>query len=78
MYDNDEFRQRMISEIQTLPDPPVPKVFVSNKWHSMALPQDISERWQVGLKQATQTIKVTTQHGVRSALLPMARRYKAD
>ena len=32
----------------------------------------------IGLKQATLTLKHTTQRLVRSALLPLGRRYRAD
>ena len=39
---------------------------------------DLSERWFIGLKQATQTIKSTSQQLLRSAILPLARRYRAD
>ena len=46
--------------------------------HSVISPQDISEQWQIGLKQASQTIQVMTQLGVWSALLPMAWCYRED
>ena len=39
---------------------------------------ELSERWCIGLAQAINTIKITTQHGVRSATLPLSRRCKAD
>ena len=37
-----------------------------------------SERCYIGLGQATQTLKVTTQQLMRSAILPLARRYRTD
>ena len=39
---------------------------------------DISERWFIGLRQAADTIKATSQQLLRSAILPLARRYRAD
>jgi hypothetical protein len=35
-------------------------------------------RWAIGLNQAKQTIKVTTQRDARSAILPLSRRYRMD
>ena len=39
---------------------------------------NISERWFIGLQQAANTIEATTQRLLRSAILPLARRYRAD
>ena len=39
---------------------------------------ELSERWLIGLAQATATLKLTTQKIVRSAVLPFGRFYKAD
>ena len=36
------------------------------------------ERWYIGLGQATQTLKVTTQQLMRSAILLLARWYRVD
>ena len=38
----------------------------------------LSERWLIGLAQATATLKLTKRSIVRSAVLPLGRRYKAD
>ena len=38
----------------------------------------LSERWLIGLDQATATLKSTTKHIVISAVFPLDRRYKAD
>ena len=40
--------------------------------------KDLSERWFIGLAQAIETIKATTQNCIRSAILPLSRRYRAD
>ena len=39
---------------------------------------ELSEKWLISLAQATATLKSTTQNIVRSAVLPLGRRYKAD
>ena len=62
----------------TLQDIPLSRTFQSTERHSSVTPSDLSERWYIGLGQATQTLKVTTQRLVCSAILPLARRYRAD
>ena len=52
--------------------------FQSSSRHSDAIPQDLSERWFISISQATQTLKNTTQNLLRSAMLPLSRRYRAD
>jgi len=52
--------------------------FVSQKRHSQISPEQLSERWNKGLTQAKKTLQVTTQKGVRSAILPLSRRYRTD
>jgi hypothetical protein len=77
---------RLISEVRTTgeeesPEPddvPVPRTFATGNRHSDVSAQELSERWFIGLAQAQETIKVTTQNCIRSALLPNSRRYKAD
>ena len=71
---------RMISEIRVggPADVPIPRTFASDKRHTGISAQDLSERWFIGLAQAHETIKVTTQNCTRSAILPLSRRYRAD
>ena len=38
----------------------------------------LSRKWGIGLKRAKDTIKNTTQLNIRSAILPLTRRYKTD
>ena len=59
-------------------DVPERKTFVSGDRHSAVSAEELSDRWGVGLLRAKQTLKVTTQKGIRSALLPLSRRYRAD
>ena len=84
IHDPANFHTRLISSIQVhapskSPDelPSVP-TFQSKGRHSSVSPQDLSERWFIGIKKAKDTIKNTTQRILRSALLPLARRYRAD
>ena len=74
---------RLIAEVRlredNLPsDVPLPKTFATSKRHAGITAQDLSERWLIGLAQARETIKATTQNCVRSAELPLSRRYRAD
>jgi hypothetical protein len=50
---------RSLSAIQT--DLPGHKTFISKQRHSAVTPEQLSERWNIGLSQAKRTIKVTTQ-----------------
>ena len=59
-------------------DLPVAYTFQSSKRHNDVTPEDLSERWCISLNQAASTIKRTTQNFLRSAILPIARRYRAD
>lgn len=57
----------MISDIWTdsVPsDVPLRRTYVSNERHPVITASELSERWCIGLKQATDTLKITTQHGV--------------
>ena len=38
----------------------------------------LSLKWGIGLEKAKNTIKITTQHNIRSAILPLTRRYRTD
>ena len=46
--------------------------------HSDVSPENLSRTWNVGLETARRTLRVTTQHGTRSAIHPITRRYRAD
>ena len=75
---------RLLSSVQVhapskSPDElPSAPTFHSKSRHSSVSPQDLSEQWFIDLKKAKDTIKNTTQRILRSALLPLARRYRAD
>ena len=70
-----------VAEVATpsaLQDVPSARMFQSKERHSTVTPSDLSERWYIGLGQATQMLKVTTQRLMRSTILLLARRYRVD
>ena len=60
------------------PDVPVLPTFQSSNRHSDVSAENISERRGISLPQAAKTLKATTQKFLRSATLPLSRRYRAD
>ena len=52
--------------------------FESKERHTSVTPQELSERWCIGLGQATETLEHTTQSIVRLEVMPLARRYRAE
>jgi hypothetical protein len=47
---------------------------ISNDRHSAATPKDLARLWNAGLQTAKDTVHVTTQIGIRTAIHPMTRR----
>ncbi len=92
LFNVDGFSQRLIAScrVATMPPPtsmvsdvvvsdvPTPNTFISGDRHSTITPESLAERWFIGLDTAKQTLVHTTQRVIRSALLPLSRRYKAD
>ena len=84
IHDPATFHSRLVSSIQvhapskSPEELPTAPTFQSKSRHCSVTPEDLSERWLIGLKQAKDTIRNTTQRILRSALLPLARRYRAD
>ena len=88
-YDIASLSQRLISTINISDTPhehagadtndiPTTKTFASKERHPVVSAESIADRWSIGMNNAKQTYKVTTQKGVRSAILPLSRRYRAD
>ena len=88
-YDISAHNQRLISSMNVSDTPyrqagadsidvPEATTFVSTKRHPVVSSESIADRWYIGKKNADQTYKVTSQNGVRSAILPLSRRYRAD
>ena len=59
-------------------DIPITNTFESSERHSDVSPQVLSERWGISITAATKTLKNTTQKFLRSAILPLSRRYRVD
>ena len=51
---------------------------ITNDRHSKVGPEELSQKWNIGLQTAKDTFEVTTQHGVRTAIHPMTRRLRVD
>ena len=51
---------------------------MSDERHTKVSDELIAERFGIGLIRAQRTLRVTTQRGIRSAILPISRRYRAD
>jgi len=51
---------------------------ITNDRHSKVGPEELARKWNVGLQTAKDTLKVTTQKGIRTALHPMSRRVRVD
>ena len=64
--------------LQLKEDVPSSKTFDTSERKSTVSASHLSKRWFIGLKQATQTIKSTSQRLLRSAILPLLRLYRAD
>jgi hypothetical protein len=86
LYDIGTLPKRMIASTKVHPTPrkasqvgadlqdvPQAKSFQSKGRHSTVTPEDLSERWQIGLEQAKETLKRTTQRMARSAVMPLVR-----
>ena len=59
-------------------DVTLPSTFQSSERHSNVTAQDLSDCWGIGLGAATKTLAKTTQRFLRSAILPLSRRYRTD
>ena len=76
-------KERMIAKLTSNnisidDDLPARRTFVSSKRHLKLSAKQLSELWCIGPQRAKQTMRVTTQRGVRSAIMPLSRRYRAD
>ena len=59
-------------------DVPVLQTFQSSDRHTDVSPEQLSERWNISVSTAIKTLKKTTQKFLRSAVLPLSRRYRVD
>ena len=54
------------------------KTFLLADRHSRTTPEELSKNWGISVAQAALTLKATTRNLVRSAIMPLARRYRVD
>jgi hypothetical protein len=87
-----ELRERIVSQIKIKACPRViapvdvadadermpRRTFVSTGRHSRVSADQLAERFLISTERAKATMRATTQRGIRSAILPLARRYRAD
>ena len=59
-------------------DVPSRRTFISTERHKKLSAESISDLWCIGIKRARNTLNATTQRGIRSAILPLSRRYRSD
>lgn len=59
-------------------DLPARRTFISTDRHTTNTAEALAERFGIGLQRARETMKATLQRGMRSAILPIARRFRAD
>eukprot|EP00957_Ditylum_brightwellii_P026083 1971950-Ditylum_brightwellii.AAC.1 len=52
--------------------------FQSTDQHTDVSPEDLSKQWHISANQAMKMLHKTTQKFLRSAILPLARRYRTD
>ena len=87
VFDLGDFSTRIVSSARTsdmfgdrdvLTDVPSLPSFTSGNCHTDVTPKDLVERWFISIPQAIKTLKKTTQNFVRSAILSLTRRYRAD
>lgn len=60
------------------PDVPEQRTCIASDRHSTIKADRLSEMWGISKKQAKTTLRVTTQRGIRSAVMPLSRQYKSD
>ena len=61
-----------------LEDLPTRQTYTSYERHAKLSAEVLADRFGIGLERAKATLKATLQRGVRSAILPISRRYRAD
>ena len=54
------------------------KSFSSKEYYLVVSTESIADRWHVGMSNAKQTYKVTTMKGIKSAILPLSWRFRAN
>jgi hypothetical protein len=77
MYNPRDFSKRLVASVNIAEKRRVSSI-ITNDWYSATTPEDLAQLWNVGLQTAKDTIRVTTQKGIRTAIHPMTRRVWVD
>ena len=51
---------------------------ISNNRHSKVSPEELARKWNIGIQTAKDTLKVTTQQGIQTAVHPMTQHMRVD
>ena len=88
VYNEHEFCNRLISavniattyrdDIDRREDERKACSVITNEWHSKVTPEELARKWSIGIQTAKDTLTVTTQKGIRTAIHPMTRRVRVD
>ena len=78
IFNSTSFNNRLSSIKQVLTDVCSTPSFRSQKRYLDVSVESLADKWLIGTKQAALTLKHTTQNFLRSATLPLSRRFKAD
>lgn len=62
----------------SLEDLPTRQTYTSTERHAKISAEVLADRFAIGIERARRTLRATLQRGVRSAILPIGRRYRAD
>jgi hypothetical protein len=81
IFHPENLHTRMIASVNVkavVLDRPEMRTLQSKNRHNVVSADDLSNIWGIGLETAKRTLLVTTQRGIRSAILPLSRRYRTD
>ena len=83
VYSEKEFCNRLISavniattyreDVDQREDERKASGVITSERHSKVTPEELARKWNVGLQTAKDTLRVTTQKGIRTAIHPMTR-----
>ena len=65
-------------QVDTIQDVSMPRTFLSKNIYSSTTAEDLSKIWEISISQAALTLKKMIQKLTRSAIIPLARIYRAD
>ena len=68
---------RLVSQVQVRMTRTWYATITNERQHGVQ-PDLLARKWGIGLDKAKATLKSTTQDSIRSAILPLTRRYRTD